>query len=87
LRSKEWQGSSNITVRDSSTITYKANGILGSLEIPTDTVEDDEKTIYTEYTPLGVCGGIIPWNFPLILSVGKIAPALLTGNTMIIKPS
>ena len=30
---------------------------------------------------------IVPWNFPLILSVGKVAPALLTGNTMIVKPS
>lgn len=58
-----------------------------SLDIPSDTVEDEEKTIYTEYTPLGVCGGIIPWNFPLILSVGKVAPALLTGNPIIIKPS
>lgn len=52
-----------------------------------DKIEDDEKTIYTEYTPLGVCAGIIPWNFPLVLSVGKIAPALLTGNAIIIKPS
>jgi len=64
-----------------------SNDFPGSLDIPTDTVEDEEKTIYTEYTALGVCGGIIPWNFPLILSVGKIAPALLTGNTIIIKPS
>ncbi|KAF2017782.1 aldehyde dehydrogenase [Aaosphaeria arxii CBS 175.79] len=62
-------------------------GYHSQLKIPDETVEDEEKTIYTEYTPLGVCGGIIPWNFPLILSIGKIAPALLTGNTMIIKPS
>lgn len=52
-----------------------------------ETVEDDEKIIYTEYTPLGVCAGIIPWNFPLVLSIGKIAPALLTGNAIIVKPS
>jgi acyl-CoA reductase-like NAD-dependent aldehyde dehydrogenase len=57
------------------------------LDIPVESFEDDQKTVYTEYTPLGVCGGIIPWNFPLLLSAGKIAPALLTGNTMIIKPS
>ena len=55
--------------------------------MPTDQFEDDEKTVYTSYTPLGVCGGIIPWNFPLILCIGKIAPALLTGNTMVVKPS
>ncbi|KAL5453437.1 hypothetical protein PMIN06_005473 [Paraphaeosphaeria minitans] len=59
----------------------------GSLEIPEDKIEDDEKTIYTEYITLGVCAGIIPWNFPLVLSIGKIAPALLTGNAIIIKPS
>ncbi|KAF2470967.1 aldehyde dehydrogenase [Lindgomyces ingoldianus] len=65
-------------------------GFIGyhcTLEIPEDKFEDDEKTVYTEYTPLGVCGGIIPWNFPLILSVGKIAPAVLTGNAIVIKPS
>ncbi|KAF2128189.1 aldehyde dehydrogenase [Dothidotthia symphoricarpi CBS 119687] len=58
-----------------------------SLEIPSDKLEDDEKTIYTDYAPLGVCGAICPWNFPLVLSAGKMAPALLTGNVVIIKPS
>ncbi|KAH7138598.1 aldehyde dehydrogenase domain-containing protein [Dendryphion nanum] len=62
-------------------------GYHNTLDIPEEKFEDDEKTIYTEYTPLGVCGGIIPWNFPLILALGKVAPALLTGNTIIIKPS
>lgn len=62
-------------------------GYHNTLDIPEEKFDDDEKTVYTEYTPLGVCGGIIPWNFPLILSIGKIAPALLTGNTIIIKPS
>ncbi|KAF2846888.1 aldehyde dehydrogenase-like protein [Plenodomus tracheiphilus IPT5] len=58
-----------------------------TLEVPSESFEDDEKTVYTEYTPLGVCGAICPWNFPLILSCGKIAPALMTGNCMIVKPS
>jgi len=58
-----------------------------SLEIPEEKFEDHEKTVYTEYTPLGVCGAIVPWNFPLILAVGKIAPAILTGNTVVVKPS
>jgi len=62
-------------------------GIHNTLDIPSEKIDDGEKTIYTEYTPLGVCGAIVPWNFPLILSVGKVAPALLTGNTMIVKPS
>src|SRR5206468_2584242 len=35
----------------------------------------------------GVCAGIIPWNFPFIMAVWKAAPALATGNTMVLKPS
>ena len=37
--------------------------------------------------PLGVIGGITPWNFPVLLAIWKIAPALLAGNTMVLKPS
>lgn len=37
--------------------------------------------------PLGVIAGIIPWNYPLIQAVGKIAPALACGNTVVIKPA
>lgn len=37
--------------------------------------------------PLGVCAQIIPWNVPLLMMAGKIAPALATGNTVVLKPS
>ncbi len=37
--------------------------------------------------PLGVCGQIIPWNFPLLMLAWKIAPALAAGNTVILKPA
>jgi betaine-aldehyde dehydrogenase len=37
--------------------------------------------------PVGVCGLIVPWNYPLLLSVWKIAPALAAGNTIVYKPS
>lgn len=37
--------------------------------------------------PLGVCGQIIPWNFPLLMAAWKIAPALAAGNTVVIKPA
>ncbi|MGF6571630.1 acyl-CoA reductase-like NAD-dependent aldehyde dehydrogenase [Paraburkholderia sp. GAS333] len=39
------------------------------------------------YTPIGVVGAITPWNFPLLLAVWKLAPALLAGNTVVLKPS
>src|SRR5438874_1268806 len=38
-------------------------------------------------TPLGVAGQVIPWNFPLLMAAWKIAPALATGNTVILKPA
>nr|WP_305080889.1 aldehyde dehydrogenase family protein [Pseudonocardia terrae] len=41
----------------------------------------------TRREPLGVCGLITPWNFPLMIAVWKLAPALATGNTVVIKPA
>ncbi|WP_241255261.1 aldehyde dehydrogenase family protein [Altererythrobacter sp. BO-6] len=41
----------------------------------------------TRYVPIGVVAAISPWNFPVALSAFKIAPALLAGNTMVLKPS
>ena len=38
-------------------------------------------------TPLGVCGQIVPWNFPLLMLAWKIAPALAMGNTVVLKPA
>ncbi len=38
-------------------------------------------------TSLGVAGQIIPWNFPLLMAAWKIAPALATGNTVVLKPA
>ncbi len=49
--------------------------------------EDEEKAVSTRYVPLGVVAAICPWNFPIILSLGKILPAVLTGNAVIVKPS
>jgi len=42
---------------------------------------------YIAREPVGVCGLIVPWNFPLLLAMWKIAPALAMGNTLVIKPS
>ncbi|ODV89859.1 hypothetical protein CANCADRAFT_1594 [Tortispora caseinolytica NRRL Y-17796] len=46
-----------------------------------------EKFAYTVREPLGVCGQVIPWNFPLLMAAWKIAPALAAGNTVVMKPS
>jgi aldehyde dehydrogenase (NAD+) len=42
---------------------------------------------FSEYEPCGVVGQIIPWNFPLLMAAWKIAPALATGNTVVLKPA
>src|SRR5690606_21876283 len=42
---------------------------------------------YTLREPLGVCAAIVPWNFPLLLAMWKVAPALAMGNTMVLKPA
>lgn len=42
---------------------------------------------YIRREPLGVCVGIAPWNFPLYIAIWKIAPALIMGNTMVLKPA
>lgn len=57
-------------------------------EIKDEVVEDSaERKILVRHTPIGVAVGIVPWNFPVSLTVQKLAPAVLTGNTVIIKPS
>lgn len=57
-------------------------------EVPVDTVENSEsRRVEVHHVPLGVVAAIVPWNFPFLLTIWKIAPALLTGNTVVLKPS
>src|SRR5262245_36133968 len=42
---------------------------------------------YTTREPFGVCAQIVPWNFPLLMAAWKLAPALATGNTVVLKPA
>ena len=42
---------------------------------------------YTRHEPVGVCGQIIPWNFPLLMQAWKLGPALATGCTVVMKPA
>ena len=57
-------------------------------EMPEHVSQDDDVVkIVTSYVPIGVVGAITPWNFPLSLGALKIAPALLVGCTVILKPS
>jgi aldehyde dehydrogenase len=48
---------------------------------------DDDTVAYHFHEPLGVVGQIIPWNFPLLMAVWKLAPALAAGNAVVLKPA
>ncbi|WP_461169348.1 acetaldehyde dehydrogenase ExaC [Arthrobacter sp. Z1-15] len=48
---------------------------------------DDDTTAYHFHEPLGVVGQIIPWNFPILMAVWKLAPALAAGNAIVLKPA
>ncbi len=52
--------------------------------IPSDRAGE---TIFLFRTPVGVVAGVLPWNYPFFLFARKMAPALVTGNTIVIKPS
>ncbi len=49
--------------------------------------DDQDMDVYTLREPLGVASVITPWNFPISIAARKIAPALITGNTVVFKPS
>jgi aldehyde dehydrogenase (NAD+) len=48
---------------------------------------DGDFLCYTRHEPIGVVGQIIPWNFPMLMMAWKLAPALATGNTILLKPA
>ena len=61
---------------------------FASLDLPVKVIEDsDGRKVEAHRTPLGVVGAIVPWNFPLILLAFKLPPALIAGNTIVIKPA
>ncbi len=57
-------------------------------DLADEVVEDsDARKVIVRHEPLGVVAAIVPWNFPFLLAIWKIAPALIAGNTMVLKPS
>ncbi|HJT17852.1 MAG TPA: aldehyde dehydrogenase family protein, partial [Thermoanaerobaculia bacterium] len=65
---------------------YYFAGWSGKVTGETIPIQENAFT-YTLREPIGVVGAIVPWNFPLMLAVWKIAPALACGNTVIVKPA
>lgn len=61
---------------------------IAARRIPVEIVEEnDSHVVELHHVPLGVVGGITPWNFPVLLALWKVAPALITGNTFVLKPT
>ena len=60
----------------------------GTLELPVEVLHDDETgRVELHRKPLGVVGSITPWNFPILIAIWHVVPAIRTGNTVVIKPS
>lgn len=63
-------------------------GFTAGLSIPVKVIQDDNAgRVELHRKPLGVVGSITPWNFPVMIAIWHILPALRTGNTVVIKPS
>lgn len=86
-----------LTSEQGKPLTQAMNETLGAIaqlrysaasRVETRTVkENDSVRIIEHRTPLGVVAAITPWNFPLLMMAKKIAPALITGNTVVAKPA
>lgn len=73
-------------------VTYAADGWAKEVDeiveaVEPQVIEDDDRMTHLYHDALGVCGVITPWNFPVLMPHQGILPALLSGNTVVIKPS
>ena len=70
------------------TMTLESLRTFATMQVKEEVLEEnEERTIYQTFPPLGVCAGVVPWNAPVLIGCGKVGPALMTGNTFIMKPS
>ncbi|HVS28861.1 MAG TPA: aldehyde dehydrogenase family protein [Solirubrobacteraceae bacterium] len=86
-----------MTIRATSTVVigycinhwdYFARAADRQMQEPLDPVSFPTHSYnYVLREPIGVCAGIIPWNFPLVMAVWKLAPSLAMGNTCVLKPA
>jgi aldehyde dehydrogenase (NAD+) len=66
---------------------YWARAYAG-MDIPVEVTEDSaDRRVEVRRLPIGVVGALAPWNFPVMMAMMKVAPALVAGNTVVLKPS
>ncbi len=59
-----------------------------TLKLEEEIIEDSDTRLHrSRRVPVGVVGGIVPWNFPVMMAIQKIVPALMSGCTIVLKPS
>lgn len=99
LQSKIEEYSSILTQEAGMLLSASIGEMHASVHVIRETVElaqeflqseqlsDDATWISIEKVPMGVIGALIPWNVPMAIAISKIAPILMTGNTVVIKPS
>ncbi len=76
-------------------VNFAAANLRAFSHLATELLHDNvriEENLFINFSfvrrePLGVCGCIIPWNFPLLMAVWKVAPAIVMGNTVVLKPA
>jgi acyl-CoA reductase-like NAD-dependent aldehyde dehydrogenase len=86
-----------LTEEQGKPLAHAAGEIAGSvgminafaaMDLPVKVLRDNERErIVQQHAPLGVVAAITPWNFPMLLLMMKVAPALLAGNTVVAKPA
>jgi acyl-CoA reductase-like NAD-dependent aldehyde dehydrogenase len=82
------QGKPLLAAREEIGETIDTLRIFAAMDLPLKVLEEtDSARIVQQRTPLGVVAAITPWNFPIVLLAIKLAPALLAGNTVVIKPA
>lgn len=77
----------NVSIPFAADVFRYYAGWCTKIEGTTAPVSVPDTLFYTRREPIGVCGLITPWNFPLMIAAWKVAPALATGNTVILKPA
>jgi len=60
---------------------------IQGMTIPINNARPNTNLCYTKREPIGVCGLVVPWNYPLMMLAWKMAPCLAAGNTVVIKPA
>uniref|UniRef100_A0A060SZE0 ARAD1A19888p n=1 Tax=Blastobotrys adeninivorans TaxID=409370 RepID=A0A060SZE0_BLAAD len=77
----------DVDIEDSIGCLRYYAGLADKIEGRTIEQEEGVKLAFTRLEPIGVCGQIIPWNYPIQMFMWKVAPALAAGNTIVIKPA